>query len=143
MTNQFISNYFNADHQRLDLIFCKFKSKLKNQQPATANFNAFKAGLLRHIEWEERLLFPKFELKTGMINQGPTVVMKNEHHLLKMILRAIDENINNPSVWEFIEELEEVINNHNQKEEMILYPEIDNLFNEEEKADIAIELSVN
>ena len=141
MQTNFISEYFNADHRRLDIIFDRFKSKLESE-PALCDFNAFSMGLLKHIEWEETLLFPKFEVKTGMINQGPTMVMKKEHHLLKMILKAIRENIDNQSAWEYIEELENVIKNHNHKEENILYPEIDRLLSDEEKASIAIELGV-
>ena len=74
------------DHDRLDDLFNKYKD-LKNSDPNKAEemFSEFKSGLEKHILWEEDILFPLFEKKTGMYEGGPTAVMRLEHKNIKSI----------------------------------------------------------
>ena len=51
-------------------------------------FEKFKFGLHRHIAWEEEILFPLFEEKTGMTDGGPTFVMREEHRQIKALWRS-------------------------------------------------------
>ena len=43
----------------------------------------------RHIVWEEDLLFPLWEKKTGRSEEGPTVVMRGEHRQIEQQFTAI------------------------------------------------------
>ena len=132
-----ILEFMSVDHDRLDEIFTGFK-KLKEDDldEARTLFLAFKAGLLRHIDWEEDILFPIFEEGTGMRDAGPTAVMRMEHGHIKNFLEVIGEKVLAENL-EGLEEAEigllEVLGSHNQKEENILYPAIDNLTDEQEK----------
>jgi iron-sulfur cluster repair protein YtfE (RIC family) len=89
-----------------------------------------------HIVWEEDILFPVFEQETGMHDAGPTAVMRMEHRHIKKLLEQIDEKllagelsgIENAEI-----ELLDILESHNQKEENILYPAIDNLTTKREK----------
>jgi iron-sulfur cluster repair protein YtfE (RIC family) len=75
-----ISAFYEQDHDRLDESFKTFQ-QLKRSDFAKAKeaFKAFKFGLQRHIVWEEDVLFPLWEEKTGMSEGGPTSVIRAEH----------------------------------------------------------------
>jgi iron-sulfur cluster repair protein YtfE (RIC family) len=122
-----ISEYFEKDHDRLDELFASFqKWKRADFKKAKDYFVGFKFGLQRHIIWEEDILFPLFERKTG-ITQGPTHVMRLEHRMIGDRLEAIHAKVKSGSPESDQEEkaLLEVLSVHNMKEEHVLYPAID------------------
>lgn len=130
-----ILNFMADDHDRLDKIFQEFKN-IKNTEKNKARnlFHEFKIGLQRHIVWEEEILFPLFENKTGMPDTGPTQAMRIEHKQIKDFLERIHNNLGKNTKTDDSEEgLIEVLTEHNNKEESILYPWIDNSVSEEEK----------
>lgn len=117
-----------SDHNRLDELFEKFKDlKDENSQEAKQNFCPFRRGLFTHIKWEEEILFPIFEEKTGMKDNGPTAVMRAEHIEIKDLLDRIRENIKagNFNTGEMDSALKDILRSHNDKEENLLYPWID------------------
>ncbi len=122
-----------ADHDRLDGIFNQFQ-EIKRKDIANAQnlFSEFKSGLERHIVWEEDILFPVFEEKTGMKTQGPTVVMRHEHQQIKQFLAKINKKVQegNPETDEEENGMLQVLKVHNEKEENILYPWIDQEFSQ-------------
>jgi iron-sulfur cluster repair protein YtfE (RIC family) len=76
MNHPSISHHYGQDHDRLDDLFRQFQAlKLSDRESAGRAFQEFKAGLERHIAWEEEILFPAFENKTGQTS-GPTQVMR-------------------------------------------------------------------
>jgi len=129
-----ISEYFAKDHDRLDDLFKNFQHwKHSDYRRAKEFFVAFKFGLQRHIVWEEEILFPLFEKKTGM-QFGPTYVMRNEHKEIAAHLESIHKKVQktDPSSDREEQKLLEVLGAHNQKEEAILYPAIDRNLTPEE-----------
>ena len=65
---------YEQDHDRLDELFKTFQQLKRSDFPkAKEAFKEFKFGLQRHIVWEEDLLFPLWEKKTGMSEGGPTL----------------------------------------------------------------------
>ena len=117
---------------------------MQDAKKAKEYFGKFKHGLERHIEWEESILFPLFEEKTGMKDQGPTAVMRHEHTQIKQYFQAIHENILKDDFNTYQEEdsLLETLQAHNQKEEGILYPAIDRIASEEEQNLIFIQMNL-
>ncbi|MFI5361049.1 MAG: hemerythrin domain-containing protein [Elusimicrobiota bacterium] len=128
MTTSTITEQFAADHDRLDALFTDFQS-LKRKDPAAAKekFKAFLKGLTRHIVWEEDVLFPVFEKRTGMKDFGPTAVMRQEHRQIKGHLDAIHDKVRaaDPNSDAAENALLDVLKAHNMKEEQMLYPAID------------------
>lgn len=128
MTMTSVKQYFEEDHDRLEALFTEFQG-LKRSDPAAAKqkFKSFIAGLTRHILWEEEILFPLFEERTGMKNSGPTEVMRQEHRIIKRHLEAIHDKVRVGDPESDGEEtaLLDVLKEHNMKEESILYPGID------------------
>lgn len=117
--NNLITQFFTVDHNRLDQLFIAFQqNKGENAQLARAFFAKFKQGLLQHIEWEESLLFPEFELATGMTSGGPTFVMRSEHVEIKQLLQQIEKKLLNEEDTSSLElMLEQLMEDHNEKEE--------------------------
>lgn len=132
-----VMGFMGEDHDRLDGIFREFKSaKNTDKNKAKSLFHEFKIGLQRHIVWEEDILFPLFENKTGMRDTGPTAVMRMEHKKIRDFLEKMHHSlVKNIESKDFEEGLIEVLTEHNNKEESILYPWIDDFAGEEEKED--------
>ncbi len=134
-----ITQYFEADHSRLDAIFRQFQRvKQESVEDSKLFFRLFNNGLKRHIIWEEDILFPAFEKKTGMTAEGPTWVMREEHRQIGSILERIHEKVRRGDPLGADDEmmLVKILNEHNQKEEQVLYPALDRLLTEEESARI-------
>lgn len=134
--NNSISDFMSRDHDRLDSIFKEFvKNREKKNSQAKQLFSRFKEGLENHIVCEEEILFPLFESKTGMKEEGPTVVMRLEHKDIKQYLSEILNIISDGNFeTESLEgKLVDVLSAHNEKEEMILYPWIDESLDEKEQ----------
>lgn len=136
MAQKGVSEFYGHDHDQLDDFLKQFK-ELKHKDFAKAKpfFRSFKFGLQRHILWEEEILFPLFESKTGMKNTGPTAVMRHEHVLIKEALAALHAKVsqNNPDSDAEEKILMDILSGHNHKEENILYPAIDQMITAEEK----------
>ena len=131
-----ITEFFEQDHDRLDELFKTFQ-QLKRSDFSTAKdaFKGFKVGLQRHIVWEEDLLFPIWEQKTGMSDSGPTPVMRNEHRQIGQQLEAIHQKVADQNPDSDQEELAllDLLGSHNRKEERALYPAIDKVTSPEER----------
>jgi regulator of cell morphogenesis and NO signaling len=131
-----VTEFMGQDHDRLDEIFKGFQHiKTSDTAKAKGLFVEFLTGLQRHIVWEEEMLFPLFENATGMRDHGPTAVMRMEHRQIKDFLKSIHDKIaaGDTTTDESERGLLEVLTAHNQKEENILYPWIDNSVGEEER----------
>jgi len=132
-----ILEFMTVDHDRLDNIFSELMALgAGDGKRAQALFGDFRSGLERHIVWEEDLLFPIFERSTGMRDAGPTAVMRMEHRQIREILEQIDQTLraeNPPAIARLANALLQVLGSHNQKEEHILYPAIDNVAEEQER----------
>jgi regulator of cell morphogenesis and NO signaling len=89
-----ISTFYELDHDRLDELFKTFQQfKRSDFAKAKEAFTEFKFGLQRHIVWEEDLLFPLWEEKTGMSDSGPTFVMRAEHRQIGQQLEALHDKV--------------------------------------------------
>ncbi len=135
---------FAEDHDRLDELLETYRRwKRSDFARAKAAFKEFKFGLQRHIIWEERILFPRFEEKTGMRDVGPTAVMRAEHRQIGACLEALHEKVRKQDPESEAEEarLLELLTAHNQKEENILYPAIDQLLTPVEQATVHQEMA--
>jgi regulator of cell morphogenesis and NO signaling len=133
-----ISDYFENDHDRLDILFRDYlKLKSLHFAKAKENFVAFKHGLERHIAWEKDVLFPLFQKKTGII-EGPIVVLEEEHRQILRILERINLKVqrNDASSNRLEHDLIVILGHHNVKEENVLYPVLDHLLTVDEKTDL-------
>jgi iron-sulfur cluster repair protein YtfE (RIC family) len=135
-----IKRFMDTDHRRVDRILEEF-SMLKHRALSQARtlFTHSKSGLLRHIVWEEDLLFPSLEVKTGMHGTGPTAVMRQEHAQIKAALERIEQLLNAgelKAIDTAEQELVSLLTVHNQKEERILYPMMNQSLSAQERYEL-------
>lgn len=135
-----ISDFMGQDHDRLDELFKQFQeTEQEHPDKAKPLFKEFLTGLQRHIVWEEEILFPVFEQHADMTQgHGPTTVMRMEHRQIKEFLDRIHERVAAGQPAEDTAErgLLEVLGMHNLKEERVLYPWLDSMLEERERADL-------
>lgn len=136
---QTVSEFLGSDHKRLDAIFeaSAGLAAAGSFAEALSKFTEFASGLSRHIDMEETVLFPAFEAKTGR-KDGPTTVMRLEHAEIRRRLEAIRAMLAGSDGAAFAaarRSLLDVLADHNQKEEGILYPLSDRLAGGERERD--------
>lgn len=140
-----ITAVYEEDHNRLDKLFATFQKTKRSDFPKAKDaFREFKIGLQRHIVWEEDLLFPLWEEKTGMSEGGPTFVMRNEHRQIGQLLETIHDKVmqQNPDSDQEEQLLLSVLGSHNMKEERVLYPSIDNVTSAEEREKVFRDMEI-
>lgn len=87
-------------------------------------FTRFRLAMEAHFGVEEDVLFPEFERRTGM-SGGPTRVMRMEHMQMRALLDQLDAAQSAHDAGGFAgaaETLLVMMQQHNTKEENILYP---------------------
>lgn len=124
-----ILEFMRDDHRACDHLLSEAENALsaKNTEEAKALFDAFYQATNRHFDMEERELFITFEKRTGMMG-GPTQMMRYEHQQLRSLLEsmriALNEN-RNDDFFGIGESMMIMLQQHNMKEEQMLYPMID------------------
>ncbi|MES2041234.1 MAG: hemerythrin domain-containing protein [Pseudomonadota bacterium] len=91
---------------------------------AQRNFRLFSEHLNSHFTLEEDKLFPALEKATGMLH-GPTVVMRAEHAEIRNLRDEASAAIvagHADQALAVLDTLNVLIQQHNVKEENILYP---------------------
>ena len=141
-----IMPFMTQDHQRLESIFRNYQSALpQNPAEALQHFRKFREGLERHIVWEEDVLFPVFEDRTNTHAQGPTAVMRVEHERIKDLLARIQSALEQQKtdLADLDNDLLNILRGHNDKEEQILYPWIDQVLSDAERRGLFSRMGVD
>jgi hemerythrin-like domain-containing protein len=130
-----IRDFMTEDHRRCDDVFAEVEQAVASGDwgAAVASFSRFHSGVLQHFATEESLLFPAFEQKTGM-SMGPTQVMRSEHVQMRELMAAAAESLAAKDADSYsgnAETLLIMMQQHNMKEENILYPMCDQHLAEE------------
>lgn len=120
-----ISHYLGGEHKRCDDLFATAETCVSNGDWAGADgtFKDFADGMECHFDKEEKILFLAFEKAIGS-SEGPTAVMRMEHRQIRAILEQVREALEKRDADGFLgysETLNTMIQQHNMKEESILY----------------------
>jgi hemerythrin-like domain-containing protein len=131
---QSVLDFFMTDHRGCDSLWAKAEGALeKKSEGAKAAFEAFSAAMRRHFAMEEEILFPAIEERTGMVNQGPTAVMRSEHEQMRGVLDQMEQALEEGDLQAALDQgdtLLMLIQQHNIKEEGVLYPMADQVLGE-------------
>jgi len=127
-----LAEYFEQDHRDCDARWADVEELLDTEdiEAARPAWQKYLAGMQRHIAMEEEVLFPAIEKASGMLDTGPTAVMRHEHRQIKTLLGEIDETIASGDCDRALEvgdTLLMLIQTHSAKEEKVLYPMAENL----------------
>ena len=130
-----IHGYLSTDHRHCDEMFPSAEAAVANGDWTQAQSLAevFFKAMDTHFRMEEEVLFPAFEKKTGM-NHGPTVVMRVEHQQMRGLLSELQGALEAQDQSTFLglsETLLVLLQQHNLKEEQILYGMSDQVLGDE------------
>lgn len=125
-----ISSFLTQDHRSCDEEFANLENTVASENWAEVEkvFAAFSEDLQHHFNMEEKVMFPTFEERTGM-TQGPTQMMRMEHQQMLQVLSQMKEDVDNKNKDHFFglsETLMMIMQQHNMKEEQMLYRMADN-----------------
>ena len=121
-----IRELLSADHRQCDELFACVEARLAERawSEADAAFARLRSAMLAHFDAEERVLFPAFEARTGM-RMGPTQVMRGEHTQMSALLDEAQAALAQRDADDYsgnAETLLIMMQQHNMKEENVLYP---------------------
>ncbi|MGW8271366.1 MAG: hemerythrin domain-containing protein [Burkholderiales bacterium] len=126
-----ISEALTEHHRHCDALFeaASEAADAADWAALRAQLAALSDALARHFAFEEEALFPAFEAATGL-HEGPTTVMRLEHDHMRNILQglaaAAPEHDPDGCRAE-LDNLFVMLQQHNAKEEGVLYPACDQL----------------
>jgi len=121
-----ISTYLTDEHHRCDELFAQAEESVgaSNWADSRAKFEAFHQAIEQHFAKEEGVLFPSFEQATGS-TMGPTQVMRTEHVQIRELVNEMLDALAHEDRERYLglsETLLVMMQQHNIKEEQILYP---------------------
>lgn len=124
-----ISESMTRDHRACDERFAAAEGAAAKGDwlRAASDFAAYRAAMERHLTIEEETLFPAFERHTGM-TAGPTAVMRAEHAEMRDLFERLAAAATAQDADEFLglaETLNLLMQQHNMKEEQVLYTLMD------------------
>ncbi len=127
-----LAGFFTQDHRDCDARWADVEELLDSADIETARpvWQKFEAGMRRHIAMEEEVLFPAFDSRSGMSGGGPTAMMRMEHQQMRGLLDQIGVAIEAGDAQDAMDigdTLLMLIQQHNVKEEGMLYPMAENM----------------
>jgi hemerythrin-like domain-containing protein len=122
-----LSDYFTDGHRSCDAQWADVEAAADagEAEDTARAWRRFEVSLRRHLAQEEEILFPAFEQTTGMTDAGPTFVMRSEHQQMRGLLDQMAAALERGEAQELLDlgdTLLLLIQQHNQKEEHMLYP---------------------
>jgi len=127
-----LAGFFAQDHRDCDARWADVEELLDsvNLDLAANAWQKFDDGMRRHFAMEEEVIFPAFESRSDMGGGGPTAMMRMEHQQMRGLLDQIGAAIDSGDTGEALDlgdTLLMVIQQHNVKEEGMLYPMAENM----------------
>ncbi|MEA1954310.1 MAG: hemerythrin domain-containing protein [Campylobacterota bacterium] len=120
-----ISQYMKHEHRECDTHFANAEqaAALGDWEKAEEGFLLFSNETLTHFKKEEEELFPAFEAQTGS-SEGPTQVMRFEHEQVKSLIGKLAHALeaqDKDAYLSLCESMMILLQQHNMKEEQMLY----------------------
>lgn len=130
-----ILDFLGKDHRACDDLFVSAKAAVvhKNWGSARRQFDRFLAAMLSHLAREEKVLFPTFETRTAN-SMGPTRVMRMQHEQMRRLMQDMARTVADADHCRYLclsETLSVLMQQHNLKEEDLLFPMFDQLLDDE------------
>ncbi len=126
-----IKDFMTNMHRECDHLLTQAEDLLDNKkfEEAHNKYDAFKTQTLLHFAMEEEYLFPLLEDKSGMGSMGPTNVMRMEHAQAKALFEKMDDAYkehDTDRAFSLGESMNILLQQHNLKEEQMLYTMMNN-----------------
>lgn len=136
-----LSAVLTKDHRNCDELFAQAENLAAAGKLDAAGqaFSVFVDDTERHFQREEAVLFPEFERRTGQ-SMGPTAVMRSEHEQMRRLSEEMAASLHLGDRDRFVglsETLLIMMQQHNAKEEQVLYPMSDQVLADQAEALLA------
>ncbi|SFV53480.1 putative protein [hydrothermal vent metagenome] len=134
-----ISQFMTQEHRDCDTEFAQAEQLAAEGkwEEAEKAFLHFADDTLRHFKREEDELFPAFEAQTGSA-EGPTQVMRYEHEQVRGLIGKLAEALESEDRDAYLslcESMMILLQQHNMKEEQMLYAMCDRVLPPEIKTE--------
>jgi len=131
-----INQFMTADHRDCDEQFAELENIVDqaNFEGAKAMFEEFHTHMLKHFDMEEQVMFPQYQNCEGG-HCDPTPVMLMEHNQMRAIFTQMNDAINENDKEKFLGQSEALLftmQQHNMKEEQMMYNMADQALNSED-----------
>jgi uncharacterized protein (DUF2249 family) len=128
-----LSAFLEADHRRCDSLYGEVEAAARAGDAALTQALAedFAFAMRHHFTMEEEGFFQEFDTRNGMIGGGPTSIMRDEHEQMRGLLDRLVQAAGAGELDEVVsagETLLILMEQHNLKEEQMLYPMADETF---------------
>ncbi len=128
---QTVSHFLTADHRRCDELFATAEAAALQEDWVICerDFHGFYSAMKNHFMMEEQVLFPQLEGPAGQA-MGPVQVMRMEHEQMRDLFEQMEESVAQKDVDGYLgasETLLAYMQQHNMKEEEILYTMADSV----------------
>lgn len=125
-----VNQYMTDDHRACDDQFANLENIIDsgNFEGATSMFDEFYNHMIKHFDMEEKVMFPMFN-EANCAGCNPTQVMIMEHNQMKVLLNKMRMALASKDKNSFLglsENLMFLAQQHNMKEEQIMYNLVDN-----------------
>ncbi|MCB1758178.1 MAG: hemerythrin domain-containing protein [Gammaproteobacteria bacterium] len=124
-----IAGTMTADHRHCDEYFSETEAAISAGEWIKGEhlFKLFREATLNHFAMEEERLFPAFEGHVGH-TMGPTQIMRMEHNQMRQLVDEMAVSLKAQDKAGYLgrsETLMMIMQQHNMKEEQMLYPMMD------------------
>lgn len=132
----FVTRFMDADHIYIDQLWVEFLAEKENSIKAAQFFDKFQTHIQKHIHLEDTVLFPRFDVYTGLSDkEGPTVLARRDHEAITKLMAAVKsacEIRNMKEIQRLGEHLQRALFKHRERENKIQYPVLDSFISEDE-----------
>lgn len=125
-----VNQFMTEDHRACDDQFANLENIIDsgNFESATSMLDEYYDHMIKHFDMEEKVMFPMFN-EANCEGCNPTQVMIMEHNQMKVLLNKMKMALNAKDKNSFLglsENLMFLAQQHNMKEEQIMYNLVDN-----------------
>lgn len=125
--------FLGGDHARCDSLLAEAEAAANNGnlERTREMAGAYLVGMRRHFEMEEEGFFREFEARMGIEGSGPIGVMREEHMQMRGLLTQMEMAVAASELETFLSVSDTMVilmEQHNVKEEEMLYPMADEAF---------------
>jgi len=131
-----INQFMTADHRECDEQFAQLENIVDqaNFEEAKVMFTTFHTNMLKHFDMEEQVMFPQYQNCEGG-HCDPTPVMLMEHTQMRTLFTQMKDAIDANDKEKFLGQSEALLftmQQHNMKEEQMMYNMADQALNAED-----------
>lgn len=131
-----VNEFMTQDHRDCDDQFANLENIIdkENFEGANCMFDEFYNHMIKHFDMEEKIMFPMFN-ECSAEGCNPTHVMIMEHDQMRALLNKMKSAIDSKDKNSFLglsENLMFLAQQHNMKEEQIMYNLVDNALDSED-----------